>query len=273
MSKSQEEVSKHFGSNMNSRMQHLIRQFDDDGYIVIKLDNAKALIDEVNSDVERLIQSGEYKTNSKIYSYNSSPRIVESWKYSEAAKKLAFNQQITEFLSEYFRAVPMPFSTINFLRSTEQPLHSDYIHFGTIPHFRLAAAWIALEDIDPSSGPLQIVPGSHKKPAMCFSDLGLKSAVSLGDVKRNYTMYEEFVREDVEKSGLLVESPQLYCGDVIIWSANLLHGSPNCLDNRLSRRSQVTHYHFSETEVFYNPSFSNIRNQHYVKRNVEFISI
>ena len=77
MSKSQEEVSKHFGSNMNSRMQHLIRQFDDDGYIVIKLDNAKALIDEVNSDVERLIQSGEYKTNSKIYSYNSSPRTLQ----------------------------------------------------------------------------------------------------------------------------------------------------------------------------------------------------
>ena len=57
MSKSQEEVSKHFGSNMNSRMQHLIRQFDDDGYIVIKLDNAKALIDaEKLEDVKTYIR-------------------------------------------------------------------------------------------------------------------------------------------------------------------------------------------------------------------------
>lgn len=256
---------------MNSNQKNLLKQFEEDGYVVFSLDNLDRLIATINADVDQLIESGEYKTNSKIYSYNSSPRVVESWKYSQAAKKLAFNPQILNFLTEYYESVPQPFSTINFLRSTEQPLHSDYIHFGTIPHFRLAAAWVALEDIDPRSGPIQLVPGSHKKPAVCFSDLGLPVAASLGDVKRNYTMYEDHIRTELEQSNEKAIAPQLAAGDVIIWSANLLHGSPICENNSLSRRSQVTHYHFSETEMFYNPSFSKIHEQKFVKRNVEFI--
>jgi len=114
---------------MNANTKNQLNQFEEEGYVVIGLDDPAELIAEINADVDQLIESGEYKTNSKIYSYNTSPRIVESWKYSQAAKKLAFNPQILNFLADYYESVPQPFSTINFLRSTEQPLHSDYIHF------------------------------------------------------------------------------------------------------------------------------------------------
>lgn len=255
----------------NSTIEELLKKFDEDGYVVLKLDGVNDLIDEVNSDVDKLIESGEYRTNSKIYSYNDSPRIVESWKYSRASHNLAFNAQVMEFLSDYFAAEPLPFSTINFLRSTEQPLHSDYIHFGTIPHLRLAASWVALEDIDPKSGPLQIVVQSHKKDLVCFSDIAPRVARSLGDVKEHYTMYEDYIRSMIKDSELKVVSPILKKGEAIIWNANLLHGSPSCENNQLSRRSQVTHYHFSETEIFYNPSFSSLRDGKFVRRNVEFL--
>jgi ectoine hydroxylase-related dioxygenase (phytanoyl-CoA dioxygenase family) len=84
-------------------------------------------------------------------------------------------------------------------------------------------------------------------------------------------MYEDHIRTELKQSNEEAIAPQLAAGDVIIWSANLLHGSPICEDNSLSRRSQVTHYHFSETEMFYNPSFSKIHEQKFVRRNVEFI--
>jgi hypothetical protein len=256
---------------MSSEKTDLVKQFDEEGYVVFKLEDVHDLIDEINFDIDNLIASGEYRTNSKIYSYNDSPRIVESWKYSEASHRLAFNRQITDFLSVYFTAEPKPFSTINFLRSTEQPLHSDYIHFGTIPHFRLAASWVALEDIDPKSGPLQIVPGSHKGDIVCFSDIATHVARSLGEVKAQYTAYEDLIRLSVRETQSEILTPILKKGEALIWNANLLHGSPTCVNNQLSRRSQVTHYHFSETDLFYNPSFSSIRDNRFVKRNVEFL--
>jgi ectoine hydroxylase-related dioxygenase (phytanoyl-CoA dioxygenase family) len=254
-----------------SEIEELVTRFEEDGYVVLKLEGIDDLIDEINADVENLLASGEYRTNSKIYSYNESPRIVESWKYSHASHKLAFNSQVMDFLSNFFTAEPLPFSTINFLRSTEQPLHSDYIHFGTIPHLRLAASWVALEDIDPKSGPLQIVVGSHNKDIVCFSDISPRVARSLGDVKENYTLYEDYIRSMIKATDLEVVSPVLKKGEAIIWNANLLHGSPSCENNQLSRRSQVTHYHFSETEMFYNPSFSSLRDGRFVRRNVEFL--
>ena len=255
----------------NSVTEDLVKSFDEDGYVVLKLEGVDDLIDEINSDIEKLLASGEYRTNSKIYSYNDSPRIVESWKYSLASHKLAFNPQVLTFLSEFFAAEPLPFSTINFLRSTEQPLHSDYIHFGTIPHLRLAASWVALEDIDPKSGPLQVVVQSHKNDLVCFSDITQRVARSLGEVKEHYTLYEDYIREMVKESRSEIVTPPLKKGEAIIWNANLLHGSPQCENNQLSRRSQVTHYHFSETEMFYNPSFSSIRDGRFVRRNVDFL--
>ena len=120
------------------------------------------LIDEVNNDVDLYVRKGEFKTNSKIYSYNESPRIVESWKVIDSCKRLSLSPIVIKWLELLTSLSPRAFSTINFLHSTQQPLHSDYVHFGTIPEGRLAGSWIALEDINPSSGPLQIVPKSHK---------------------------------------------------------------------------------------------------------------
>ena len=34
-------------------------------------------------------------------------------------------------------------------------------------------------------------------------------------------------------------TPRMKKGDCIIWAANLLHGSPKCLNNKLYRKSQV----------------------------------
>jgi ectoine hydroxylase-related dioxygenase (phytanoyl-CoA dioxygenase family) len=252
-------------------IQELVDKFKTDGYAVFDLENFNEVIDEINVDIDQLVESGEFRTNSKIYSYNSAPRIVEAWRFSEAVKSLAFNNQVLQLIEALFGEKPKPFSTINFVRSTQQPLHSDYIHFGTVPHLMLVAAWVALEDIDARSGPLQVVPKSQKLPPVCFSDLQLPVARSLGDVKRHYEHYENWVKANVQKIELTAITPTMQKGQVLIWDANLLHGSPECLDNSLSRRSQVTHYHFESTKVFYSPAFSRIHEGQYVKRNVNFI--
>ena len=248
-----------------------LEKLTQNGYVTFHLEGANSLIDQVNSEIEDLVSSGNFRTNSRIYSYNDSPRIVESWRHSPAAKSLAKHPQIIALLSDYFGSSIRPFSTINFLRSTEQPLHSDYVHFGTVPSFQLAAAWIALEDIDPRSGPIQVVPGSHKWPEFEYAMLGLPIARSIGDVRRYYTLYESWVTDELQRTCSSPITPELKKGDAIVWLANLLHGSPNCEDNTLTRRSQVTHYYTESAEIHYNPAFSRPSNSQYARRIVEFI--
>jgi len=259
-------------SNKPSEDEELLVAYQRDGFVTGHLCDDSA-IDEAIHDLIQITATGDFRTNSQIYSYNTSPRIVEAWRRSPSVHRLVYDNSIIRLLSLLYNGNPLAFSTINFLKSTEQPLHSDYIHFGTQPHFRLAAAWIALEDIQIAAGPLQVVPGSHRRELFCYSDLGLGPARSLTDVKTMYSQYESYIALEVKssKAGLVPHIPLLKKGDFLIWDANLLHGSPNCVDSRLSRLSQVNHYHFDDVELFYNPAFSQPRKGKFVKRIVEFI--
>ena len=250
----------------------LIKEFELVGYVVIRLDDSGDLFDSINYDIDGLLESGDFRTNSKIYSYNRSPRIVEAWKRSDSVRSLIFHPQILAVLRSLFDQEPLPFSTINFLHSTEQPLHSDAVHFPTQPANQLAAAWVALEDIDLRSGPLQVVPGSHMNLDFDYSKVNKSVAKSLSDVKTLYSAYEQWVEEQIDNRHFIPVIPRLRKGDCLIWHSNLLHGSPECIDNRLTRRSQVVHYHFGETTKHYNLAFSDPSAKKFIPRKVAFIS-
>ena len=237
------------------------------GYIIFNIYNDN-LLDEVNNDIEKHVKSGLFKANSKIYSYNESPRIVESWKVFDSCKRLSLSPVVISWLEALYLSSPKAFSTINFLNSTQQPLHSDYVHFGTLPEGKLAGSWIALEDINPLSGPLQVVPESHKLDYFNYEMVTKSSPKKLDEIKKNYSLYEQWVIELIEKKKLKVITPKMQKGDCIIWDANLLHGSPDCQNNKILRRSQVTHWTFDDVEKHYNPIFSQRTKGKFVERKV-----
>ena len=241
--------------------------YKENGYVIFNINNDK-LIDEVNKDVDLYVKKGDFKTNSKIYSYNKSPRIVESWKFLDSCKRLSLSPIVIKWLEAISPSSPKAFSTINFLHSTQQPLHSDYVHFGTIPEGRLAGSWIALEDINPLSGPLQIVPKSHKLDYFNYEIVADSPPKKLEEIKKNYELYEQWVLELVDKLKLETISPKMNKGDCIIWDANLLHGSPDCQNNKILRRSQVTHWTFDDVEKHYNPVFSQRTKGKFIERKV-----
>lgn len=119
----------------NTSSNALIDEWNSNGYVVLSKVIDSELVDLVNDAVATHIADGNYRTNSKIYSYSSSPRIVEAWRHIPEILDLAWNPKIVEVLELLFSDRPFPFSTINFLKSSHQPLHSDYVHFGTIPTF------------------------------------------------------------------------------------------------------------------------------------------
>jgi ectoine hydroxylase-related dioxygenase (phytanoyl-CoA dioxygenase family) len=166
-----------------------------------------------------------------------------------------------------YRRRPIPFSTINFIRSTEQPLHSDAIHFGSMPSGLLCGAWIALEDISKKAGPLIAVPGSHKFPEVTLDLLGLEIPRSPAQLKKNYSYYEEHVKELVVSSELGNVVFDIPAGCCVFWDSNLLHGAIKQEDLNLTRYSQVTHYHF-EGAQYYNPLYTSLSKNQIAYRDV-----
>jgi ectoine hydroxylase-related dioxygenase (phytanoyl-CoA dioxygenase family) len=59
-------------------------------------------------------------------------------------------------------------------------------------------------------------------------------------------------------------------GDCIIWAANLLHGSPERKNTMLQRKSQVTHWSFSDVKIHYNPNFSIPSKGKFTERKVTY---
>tara|TARA_B100001250_G_C19783342_1_gene782935 strand:- start:761 stop:1537 length:777 start_codon:yes stop_codon:yes gene_type:complete len=249
----------------------LKKEFLEKGYCVFNIKNDK-LIDKVNSDINNLISGKKFKTNSKkIFSYTQSPRIVESYKFSKNCKKLIKNLKISNFIYYIFGEKPFAFSSINFLKSAQQPLHGDYAHFGTIPPLKIVGAWIALEDINRDSGPLQIVPKSQNLNIYNFFENNKKIPSSLNDIKRNYSKYEKWVLKEIKKNNLKPIAPKMKKGDCILWAANTLHGSPNCKNPTLTRKSLAIHYTFKSVKSHFIPYFSNPKKNIYKIRNVKHI--
>ena len=245
------------------------KKFDSDGYVIVNLKNFKSCNLKIIEDINSIVSEDKFKKNPNYYHYNESPRIIEAWKKSESIKSLALNDEILSMLEIFYQAKPIPFSTINFLRGTEQPLHSDYIHFGSNPELFLVGVWVALEDISIDSGPLSVVKGSHKTPIVSYQDLGFKSIPkTTKKIKEMYSAYEEYLKSYIKQSKLEVKTPLLKAGDALFWQANLFHGAGRINNKSLTRYSQVTHYHFEGCKSFYNPSFSNRNENKFVERDV-----
>ena len=115
----------------------------------------------------------DYSIQSDITTYNKSPRLFEGWRQGKYIKNLTLNKNILNTLKLLYNKEPYPFSTINFLKGSNQPLHSDAIHFHTIPYYWMTGVWVELEDVDKNNGALRIVPKSHKWDLFHYENLNL----------------------------------------------------------------------------------------------------
>ena len=247
--------------------------FIKNGYLILKNTLTESEIQKCLLDFNNIVNSKKFKTNPKYFHYNKSPRIVEGWKSSKVIKKIAYKKKVIKYLNFLYDKVPVAFSTINFKTGTEQPVHSDYIHFGTLPELYLAGVWFALVKVDINNGPLVVVPGSHKLPIIEFANLNLPIPKNSKDLKYNYTIYESYLSELIKNKKLKRKELHVNQGDSIIWAANLMHGGTKILGKDRSRYSQVVHYHFKNLEKIYNPCYSNRIHGMYADRNLNRIKI
>ena len=233
------------------------KKFIKDGYAIISLPHILKKIDTINKKIDGIIINKNFKTNPKSFHYNKSPRIVESWKKISEVRNIAYDKELLRILRILKKnKEPIPFSTINFLKGTEQPMHSDYIHFATLPENYLVGVWIALEDINKDAGPLAIINASHKFPVLTNEKLNLNIPSSEKELKKNYTIYENHIKKTIKIKKAKVKEIPIKKGELIIWDANLLHGGLKIKNKNLTRKSLVYHYHFEGCKKYFNPIYS-----------------
>lgn len=258
---------------VNNNLKKIATDMHEKGYTIIDLKLGDVFINSINKDISKALQKGDIKKNPKIYHYNKFPRIVEAWKYSKNVARLANNKELKKVLKFLYDSKPLPFSTINFIGGTEQPFHSDYIHFGSLPHKYLVGAWVALEKTNKYNGALSVIPGSHKFPLIDYQDLKQKKPLNIIELEKNYRVYENYIKQLIKIKKLKPKELYLKKGEVILWAANLLHGGSNVKNKKLTRRSQVIHFHFKDSEVYYNPGFSEPKKGLYVDRKLDIVNL
>jgi len=186
---------------------------------------------------------------------DSGLRVQDAWTFDPDVHALAVNPRVIKILSEIFGRKAWPFQTLNFPVGSQQPYHSDSVHFSSIPERFMCGVWIALEDVSDGAGPLEYYPGSHKWPIVYNDQIGVR--ITKSKEFPSQVIYHEVWQALVEKSGI---NPQLFFprkGDTLIWAANLLHGGSHQSDLHATRWSQVTHYFF-ENCCYITPMHSDV---------------
>jgi phytanoyl-CoA hydroxylase len=235
------------------------------GYAIIPRAIEPELIDALMADLDELIENHErfhVMVESHIHEHTPikeidigmlrdfrdgrsdlAMRIQDFIHNSIAAKKISLHPNITGFLEHVFRDRVVAFQSLNFTRGSEQHIHQDYAFVPSNPRARLAASWVALEDVHEDAGPLVYIPGSHLIRKFDWGE-GL---YKLPDTSRDTEEFQEHILRESRRAGL----PKLtFCprkGDAFIWHGALAHGGAEVKDPQTTRRSYVTHYGVAET--------------------------
>lgn len=221
---------------MDEQRQAAIRQFVEQGYMILPRFFPEAEVDRLNAEIEDLLQDQTLQFN------YSGRKVMDAFRHAPAANDFFRSPRLLSLLDFMMGKKVVPFQTINFLRGSEQRAHSDSIHMTTFPEGYLIAAWIALEDIKPGTGELFYYPGSHRLPFVSTADYPSgNTSWKLGP--NTNRLYEDKIEEILAESDLKKETFLAKKGDVLLWHANLLHGGSPLRDLQSTRRSMVAHYY------------------------------
>lgn len=232
----------------------LCAKFRADGYVILRSAVSEELVDRIRFEIEEaFFLPDESALPNRSVVAPEIGRFQDAWHKCPAVSELAGLPVILSLLRELYGRDPHPFQTLTFSTPTQQPAHSDHVHFSSIPNGFMCGVWVALEEITSTNGPLFYFPGSHNLAYMNYQDFHIQK--NQHSVETAYQEYESRFEPFIFDLGYTKEVFYAQKGDVLIWSANLAHGGSLALDAQSSRWSQVTHYFFDNC-VHFTPRLS-----------------
>lgn len=130
--------------------------------------------------------------------------------------------------------------------STDRAWHSDDYLNPEFVRSHYIAAWMALETIDPESGPFQFVRGSHRWPPLRRHKLFAMIPPDLQRRPEWPSTTENIVATacaaEIERRGATVETFLGEPGDVLFWHGRLIHQGSRARVPGMTRRALIAHY-------------------------------
>lgn len=230
-----------------------LAQFIERGYFTFPIDLDPAVCRALERDVDRFWSE---RPENLAYAYDGparsmseadesrerrpGSRIHDIHSHSDFALSLYLHREIFRKVELLLAEKPVAFQSLYFQFGSQQMVHRDPIVVPTSAPGHLLAAWVALEDIDPESGALIIVPGSHKLPYFEFTpgQYMYDGKVSGDKLQEAVDYYSRLrISHGLEEK---LHTPRR--GEVLIWHASLFHGGSRITKAGLTRRSFVVHY-------------------------------
>jgi hypothetical protein len=239
---------------INQDQEYLLRNWMRDGYVILEGAVSPQLCAQLAQELETIFKNG---SDSVLFQDPEAPpgvantvppglppermRLVDMYGASKVAADILMAPAVRDFLKLIFESAPLCFQGLTFEQGSGQGLHQDTAYVVIDKPLELAAAWVALEDVQEGSGELMYVNGSHRIPEWKF---GGDSKHWNPDVHghESHTEWSKWLIRIAEEMGLEKKIFRPKRGDVLIWSADLVHGGSPVGDKSLSRRSLVGHY-------------------------------
>lgn len=227
-----------------------ISEMHDKGYTILKGAVAHDIVDQIVADKERIYSEperfvlknkGNYMDPIELTKLDRADRIVDLYAVSEAAREAIGAPMVTRILKMIFQDDPIAMQSIFFEYGSQQSIHQDTAYVISSKPLKLAAAWIALEDIAPGSGELIYYPGSHRFKHYLFSGEH-KNWTPARDGKEQHQEFLLGLHEQARAAGVEAESFLAKKGDILIWHADLAHGGSQITVPDRTRLSLVAHY-------------------------------
>lgn len=218
-----------------------LKQFVEDGYMVIENLIDDDLINSVNQDIDKAIEQ-----NYQGFTKGSSTRIEHLHFHYPNVNALFLDKRYRRFIDLIFGVRARPCQTLTFVNGSQQPAHQDLIYLTPFPSGYMCGTWIALQDVLENSGELIVYPKSHRDKGVYLRDTGCDKVTGNSD-KLNSIIYPMWA-EVALKYEPYVYRPKK--GTVLIWHERLLHGGSKRINENLERRSIVIHS-FAEGSISY----------------------
>ena len=94
----------------------------------------------------------------EILANHISMRTEDDYFFAHNARPVLFHPRIVSFLTAAFDGQPMLTQSLNFEEGSAQAVHQDTAFVTMTSPLKFAGVWIALEDVQPGSGELVLLP-------------------------------------------------------------------------------------------------------------------